>query len=169
MNNKEKLINIGIISISDRAFKGIYTDKGIPTIKNVLTPLLKKTVKFQEEIIPDEQQLIEDAIIKFSDKLSCDLILTTGGTGPSHRDVTPEAIKPLLEKEVLGLAELMRLRGLEQTDFAALSRSLAGSRQKTLILVLPGSPKGAIESLQAILKLIPHAIDLLQGHTQHNK
>ncbi len=91
MNNKEKLINIGIISISDRAFKGIYTDKGIPTIKNVLNLSFKKSCKFQEEIIPDEQKLIEDTIIKFSDKLSCDLILTTGGTGPSHRDVTPDA------------------------------------------------------------------------------
>jgi molybdenum cofactor synthesis domain-containing protein len=96
-----------------------------------------------------------------------DLIVTTGGTGLAPRDVTPEAIRPLLEKEIAGLPELMRLRGLESTDFAALSRSLAGTRGATLILSLPGSPKGATQSLQAVLNILPHAVDILHGKTAH--
>mgnify|MGYP001195276882 CR=1 FL=1 len=108
MNDKEKLINIGIISISDRAFKGTYTDKGIPTIKNILNSLFENPVNYQEEIIPDEQEIIEDTIIKFSDNLSCDLILTTGGTGPSNRDVTPEATAKVCNKILPGFGEFFR-------------------------------------------------------------
>jgi len=160
-------MNAAIITISD----GCYYQKRKDTSGQALAQLLidnEWTIN-PTKIVPDEIQEIQNQIIGLSENDDIDLIVTTGGTGLGPRDITPEAIKPLLEKEVLGLAELMRLRGFEQTDFAALSRSLAGSRQKTLILALPGSPKGAIESLQAILKLIPHAIDLLQGRTQHNK
>ena len=162
MNNKEKLINIGIISISDRAFKGIYQDKGIPTIKNVLTQFLKKTVKFQEEIIPDEQQLIEDTIIKFSDKLSCDLILTTGGTGPSHRDVTPEATANVCNKILPGFGELLRRISYEIIETSIVSRQTAGIRNNCLIINFPGNPKSIEETLPSIINSILHTLDLLK-------
>ena len=117
--------------------------------------------------MPDELIRIQEQVRELSQDAEIDLIVTTGGTGLAPRDVTPEAIRPLLEKEIVGLPELMRLRGLESTDFAALSRSLAGTREETLILSLPGSPKGAAQSLQAVLKVLPHAIDILHGRTTH--
>lgn len=121
----------------------------------------------ESRILPDEVPLIQQAVLDLADHAEIDLLVTTGGTGLGPRDVTPEAITPLLDKEVPGLAELMRLKGLKKTHFAALSRSLAGVRGETVILSLPGSPKGASESLQAVLELLPHAIDLVQGRTKH--
>ena len=162
MKYKEKLINIGIISISDRASKGIYPDKGIPTIKNVLTQLLKKTVKFQEEIIPDEQQLIEDTIIKFSDILSCDLIITTGGTGPSHRDVTPVATANVCNKILPGFGELLRRISYEIIETSIVSRQTAGIRNNCLIINFPGNPKSIEETLPSIINSILHTLDLLK-------
>lgn len=118
-------------------------------------------------VVPDEVDSIRGRLQLWLDRPEIDLIVSTGGTGLSPRDVTPEAVAPLLDKEAPGLAELMRLRGLEKTDFAALSRSLAGVMGSKLILCLPGSPKGAVESLQAVAKLIPHAVDIAQGRTRH--
>ncbi|MBM31451.1 MAG: molybdopterin adenylyltransferase [Chloroflexi bacterium] len=162
MKNKEKLINIGIISISDRAFKGIYTDKGIPTIKNVLNLSFKKSFKFQEEIIPDEQKLIENTIIKFSDKLSCDLILTTGGTGPSHRDVTPDATTNVCNKILPGFGELLRRISYEIIETSIVSRQTAGIRNNSLIVNFPGNPKSIEETLPSIINPIMHTLDLLK-------
>ena len=155
-----------IVTISD----GCYHQKKKDTSGQALAQLLvdSQWIVAFTKIVPDDIPAIQNQLVELSENGDIDLIVTSGGTGLGPRDVTPEAVKPLLEKEVAGLAELMRLRGLEQTDFAALSRSLAGSRKETLILALPGSPKGATESLQAVLKLLPHAIDLLQGRTQHD-
>jgi molybdenum cofactor synthesis domain-containing protein len=154
-----------IITISD----GCYHDKREDTSGRKLAEILTENEweVLSTHIVPDELSRIQAQVRKLSQDAQIDLIVTTGGTGLAPRDVTPEAIRPLLEKEIAGLPELMRLRGLESTDFAALSRSLAGTREETLILSLPGSPKGAAQSLQAVLKILPHAVDLLHGKTAH--
>lgn len=118
-------------------------------------------------VVPDEIEAIQRAVRECCAEDGASLLLTTGGTGLSPRDVTPEAVRPLLEKEAPGLAELMRLRGIEKTPMASLSRSLAGVFEGCLVLCLPGSPRGAVESLEAVARVVPHAIDILQGRTQH--
>lgn len=154
-----------VITVSD----GCYHDKREDTSGQKLRQLLSENQweVVSTHIVPDEVPHIQRQVQKLSSDAEIDLIVTTGGTGLAPRDVTPEAIRPLLEKEIDGLPELMRLRGLESTDFAALSRSLAGAREGTLILSLPGSPKGAVQSLGAVLKILPHAVDILHGQTAH--
>ena len=154
-----------VLTISD----GCYHEKREDTSGKILRQLLveKKWDVTETRIVPDDIPKIQKEILEFSEQ-EYDLIVTTGGTGLGPRDVTPEAIGPLLEREVLGLGELMRFRGIQVTDFAALSRSLAGVRNQTLILSLPGSPKGASESLIAVIKVLPHAVDLLHGRTKHH-
>lgn len=115
------------------------------------------------DIIPDEVDIIEDKLIYFADKLRVDLIVTTGGTGVSPRDITPEATKKVIEKEIPGLAELMRTEGCKKTLRAAISRGLVGTRGSSMIVNLPGSPKGVAESLGVILSTIPHVIEKLHG------
>lgn len=154
-----------ILTISD----GCYHKKREDTSGQALSQLLRDSswTISATQVLPDEITAIQQEIRNLADNGEIDLIVATGGTGLGPRDVTPEAVHPLLEREVPGLSELMRLRGIEQTDFAALSRSLAGVRRRTLVLALPGSPKGATESLRAVLKLLPHAVDLIQGRTAH--
>lgn len=155
-----------VITISD----GCYHKKREDSSGHALAEILSENQwsVAVTRILPDELTMIQDQIRNLTqNSQKIDLIVTTGGTGLGPRDVTPEAIRPLLEKEVRGLAELMRLRGMESTPLAALSRSVAGTRNRTLILSLPGSPTGATQSLQAVLKVLPHAVDLLQGRTTH--
>ena len=119
------------------------------------------------EILPDDAQQISERLVAWTDGDDCDAVITTGGTGLGPRDVTPEATRAVIEKEVPGLAELMRAEGVKKTRRAALARGVAGVRKGKLIVNLPGSVRGARESLESILDLLPHAIDLLQGHTAH--
>ena len=156
-----------VITISDGCFHGRKEDVSGEALCEILSRTQWEVVATR--IVADEIPAIREQLLELSEQPEIHLIVTTGGTGISPRDKTPEAIRPLLEKEVEGLSELMRLRGLESTDFAALSRSLAGVRKGTLILSLPGSPKGSTQSLQAVLKLLPHAVDLIQGRTDHTE
>jgi molybdenum cofactor synthesis domain-containing protein len=117
--------------------------------------------------VPDDSQTLATKLSEMADSSTLDVILTTGGTGVSVRDITPEATRTVIDREIPGLAELMRSEGRKSTKFAPLSRAVAGTRGKVLIVNLPGSPKGAIESLSAVAELIPHVIDLLQGRTEH--
>jgi molybdenum cofactor synthesis domain-containing protein len=120
-----------------------------------------------EELVPDEISAIAGVLTRLADSAQVSLILTTGGTGVALRDVTPEAARTVIQREIPGLGEMMRAEGRKITPFAVLSRSMAGVRGTTLIVNLPGSPKGAVESLDAIVQLIPHIIDLIEGRTGH--
>ncbi len=119
------------------------------------------------ELVPDEPEQIASVLVRLANSGEVSVILTTGGTGVALRDVTPEATRTVIQREIPGLAELMRSEGLKFTPTAVLSRSLAGVRGRTLIVNLPGSPKGAVESLDTIAKLVPHIVDLLEGRTGH--
>jgi molybdenum cofactor synthesis domain-containing protein len=121
----------------------------------------------ESDVVADEQQAIAERLQLWADEGTVSVILTTGGTGVSPRDVTPEATRAVIDREIPGLAELMRWKGLEQTKFSVLSRAVAGHRKETLIVNLPGSTKGAVFSLSLIEALIPHVVDLLAGRTEH--
>ena len=159
MNN----IKIGIITVSDRSSRGEREDLSGPEIKKWCDKM-GYTVS-EELIIPDEIEIIRNSLIKLSDK-SYDLILTTGGTGFAPRDVTPEATRAVIEREAPGFAEVMRMRSLQVTPHAMLSRAVSGIRGKTLIINLPGSPKGARENLEFIESAIPHALKLLRNEVK---
>lgn len=159
------MIRVAILTVSDSSAAGEREDVSG-------SALLARCEKLQWPVvaagtIPDDTPLIAAQLEEWADDDIASLILTTGGTGMSVRDNTPEATRFVVEREVPGLPELMRARGLEQTPFAALSRAAAGIRKRTLIVNLPGSPKGALFSLAAIEHLIPHAIELLRGKTAH--
>ncbi len=155
-----------IITISDGCFHQQREDDSGRALDRILKNSEWEIVS--THLLPDELTPVQDVILDLTqDSREIGLIVTTGGTGLGPRDVTPEAVQPLLDRQVPGLAELMRMEGLKSTRFAALSRSLAGARNQTLILCLPGSPKGATESLEAVVDLLPHAVDLIQGKTGH--
>ncbi|MFQ6067541.1 MAG: molybdopterin adenylyltransferase [bacterium] len=158
-------MKIGIITVSDRCSEGKKEDKSGPLIRQMVKSL-GEVIKY--EIISDEKATVSRAIKEAVDKLKVDLVLTTGGTGISFRDVTPEATRQVLEKEIPGFAELMRQRSFEITPLAALSRATAGTRRKSLIINLPGSPKAAAECLEIILPVIPHALDMIKGKGHQN-
>ncbi len=153
-----------VVTISDGCASGARPDLSGQALRRLLGRNGWELSRF--EVVPDEVKRIADTVVRLS-RSEADLIVTSGGTGIAERDVTPEAVRPLLEKEIPGIAELMRLRGLEKTEFAAVSRSLAGVLNGTLVLCLPGSPRGAADSLSAVIKLLPHLVDLLRGNTEH--
>jgi molybdenum cofactor synthesis domain-containing protein len=159
------MINAAVVTISDSVNAGARMDRSGPAVRERLEQLGWRVSVM--EVIPDESAEITLRLATLADGGQVSAIFTTGGTGVAPRDVTPEATRAVLDREIPGLAELMRLRGREATPLAALSRSVAGTRGLVLIVNLPGSPKGAVESLDAIVELAPHVLELLRGQTQH--
>ena len=172
---KNKFTKIGLISISDRASKGEYEDQGIPNLKAWLQKAIASPFETLEKIIPDERSLIESSLIHLVDIEKCDLILTTGGTGPAERDVTPEATMRIADREMPGFGEQMRQISLHFVPTAILSRQVAVIRKNTLIINLPGQPKSIKQTLEGlkddqgktlvhgIFAAVPYCIDLLNG------
>ena len=156
-------VKIGIITVSDRASKGIYEDISGQAIIDTLNDYLTTEWKPVYQVIPDEQYLIESTIKQMADKENCSLIVTTGGTGPAVRDVTPEATETVCDKMMPGFGELMRQVSLQYVPTAILSRQTAGIRGKSLIVNLPGKPKSIRECLDAVFPSIPYCIDLIKG------
>ena len=167
-------ITIGIVSISDRASTGVYEDRGLPALKDWLTRALKNPLTFEARLIPDEQERISATLVELVD-IGCSLVLTTGGTGPALRDVTPEATLAVAHKELPGFGEQMRQVSLKFVPTAILSRQVAVIRDKSLIINLPGQPKAIQETLEGlkdsagaqlvpgIFAAVPYCIDLIGG------
>ncbi len=156
-------IPIGIVTVSDRASRGLYEDKGGPGIVAALTDILASRWHGVARVIPDEAALISETLAALADAERCPLILTTGGTGPAARDVTPEATEAVCERILPGFGELMRARSLLSVPTAILSRQIAGTRGSSLIVNLPGKPAAIRECLDAVFPAIPYCIDLIGG------
>lgn len=152
-------MQVGIITVSDRASQGIYDDLGGPALKQAAEGYGWTVAS--EAIVPDDLNRIQDAIRSFSAQ-GCGLILTTGGTGIAERDVTPEAIRGIMRVEIPGFGELMRMKSLDLTPNAVLSRSLAAVVDRSLVIALPGKPQGAVDCLGFVLGAIPHSVKLAQ-------
>lgn len=155
-------ISVGILTVSDRCSRGEAEDASGPLIRRLVSERLPAEVRL-ETVVPDDQDSIRSTLISWCDDEHLDLILTTGGTGFSPRDVTPEATRAVLEREAPGLAEAMRREGAKATPHAMLSRAVAGIRGQTLIVNLPGSAKAVQEGLEVIFPALPHGIEILQG------
>jgi molybdopterin adenylyltransferase len=156
---------VGIITASDKGSIGEREDKSGELLKELVTKMNAEVVEYH--IIPDDQKTIEEYLVKLADMTKCHLILTTGGTGFAARDVTPEATKAVIHRDAPGIPELMRSATLSKTKYAVLSRATAGIRGASLIVNLPGSVKGAVECFEAIADVLPHAMKLLAGDTEH--
>ncbi|ASK28318.1 molybdopterin adenylyltransferase [Neisseria chenwenguii] len=168
-------VTIGLVSASDRASSGVYADEGIPSLKDWLQKAVKNPIRFVEALIPDEQAVIENTLKKMADEDLCDLVFTTGGTGPAPRDITPEATLNVVDKEMPGFGEQMRQISLYYVPTAILSRQTAGIRGKCLIVNLPGRPKAIAETLggvrgengeikvHGLFSAIPYCVDLIGG------
>ena len=155
-------IKIGIVSVSDRASTGVYEDKGLPALQEWLTKAIKNPIEFVAKLIPDEQSKISETLIELVD-LGCSLVLTTGGTGPALRDVTPEATLAVAHKVMPGFGEQMRQVSLKFVPTAILSRQVAVIRDKALIINLPGQPKAIAETLDGVFAAVPYCVDLIGG------
>lgn len=161
-------MRVGILTVSDKGSRGEREDTSGAAIRELIAAVAGRVTRYA--VVPDEFDLIVERLRSWADAEDgeeVDVILTTGGTGLAPRDVTPEATRAVIEREVPGLAELMRAEGLKNTRRAALSRAVAGTRGAKLILNLPGSPRGARESLDAVADLLPHVLELLRGNSPH--
>ena len=157
-------MKFGIICVSDRCFNGEKEDMSGPAIAECVREL---STENEYRLVPDEKEMIENAITELADKSGADVVFTTGGTGFAPRDITPEATKAVIEKEVPGISEAIRAKSLEITDRAMLSRAVSGIRGKTLIINLPGSPKAVRESIEVVLPVLEHAVETISGNTQN--
>jgi len=155
------MLTVGVLTISDRGWRGEREDRSGETIKRMLAALDAHISRY--EIVPDEKEIISQKLTQWADEVGIDLIVTTGSTGLSPRDVAPEATLAVVERLVPGLAEAMRAEGLKKTATAMLSRGVSGIRGRSLIVNLPGSPKAVRESLEIIFPVLPHAIEVLKG------
>jgi molybdopterin adenylyltransferase len=166
-------VRIGVVSVSDRASAGVYEDKGVPALQDWLTRALRNPVTWETRLIPDDEDTIAAALIELIDDANCDLVLTTGGTGPAPRDVTPEATLTVADRVMPGFGEQMRQISLHFVPTAILSRQIGAIRGKALILNLPGQPKSIAETLQGlpqaqppvhgVFAAVPYCIDLIGG------
>jgi len=168
-------LRIGLVSISDRASAGVYKDEGIPALQDFFTRALTSPWKMETRLVPDERQMIETVLVQLVDAAGCHLVLTTGGTGPARRDVTPEATLAVADREMPGFGEQMRRISLEFVPTAILSRQIAVIRKSSLIINLPGQPKSIRETLEGlkspegktivpgIFAAVPYCIDLIGG------
>ena len=154
---------IGILTVSDRASRGQYDDLSGPAIVDTLTTYLSSPWQAVYRLVEDEQPLIEQALCELCDDEKCALVITTGGTGPAKRDVTPEATEAICDKMMPGFGELMRQESLKYVPTAILSRQTAGIRDHSLIINLPGKPKAIKQCLDAVFPAVPYCIDLLEG------
>ncbi len=156
-------VRIGVVTVSDRAFRGIYADQGGPGIEAALTRILASAWQPVRRLVADERPAIEATLRELADTECCPLIVTTGGTGPAPRDVTPEATEAVCKRVLPGFGELMRAISLRAVPTAILSRQLAGTRGRSLIVNLPGKPSAITECLAAVFPAIPYCIDLIGG------
>jgi molybdopterin adenylyltransferase len=156
-------VRIGVVTVSDRASRGEYQDLGGPAIRDCLAEILACPWEAVSRIIPDERPLIEETLKALCDREGCCLVVTTGGTGPARRDVTPEATEAICERILDGFGELMRAVSLKFVPTAILSRQIAGTRGKSLIVNLPGKPSAIRDCLLAVFPAIPYCIDLMEG------
>ena len=154
---------IGILTVSDRAYRGVYEDLGGPAIQDYMGEVLTNAWEPVAMVVPDELEAIQSALIELVDERGCSLVVTTGGTGPAVRDITPEATEAVCEKMMPGFGELMRQVSLQYVPTAILSRQTAGIRGKALIVNLPGKPSAIRDCLDAVMPAIPYCIDLIEG------
>ena len=156
-------MKFGIVCVSDRCYRGECEDRSGPAIAECLKEISSEN---EYRLVPDEKEMIAGAIVSLADDYGTDVVFTTGGTGFAPRDITPEATKSVIEKEVPGISEAIRAKSLEITDRAMLSRAVSGIRGKTLIINLPGSPKAVRESIEVVLPILQHAVETISGNTQ---
>lgn len=156
-------VRVGIVSVSDRAYRGEYEDRGGPAVRDYLGEVLVTPWEAETRVIPDEVELIRATLVELVDDAGCCLVITTGGTGPAPRDVTPEATAGVIEKELAGFGEAMRAVSRPHVPTAILSRQVAGVRGRGLIINLPGSPKAVRECLDAVFAAVPDCVDLIGG------
>ena len=164
MSSSTPDLTAAVVTVSDSSSRGERADLGGPAVVGVLEKRNFRVVT--RDIVPDEEPAIRETLIRLSSQVR--FVVTTGGTGIAPRDVTPEATRAVCDRLLEGIAERMRAEGAKSTKFAALSRAVCGVRGQSLILNLPGKPSGAVESLEAVIDLIPHALQILGGNTKHD-